>query len=135
MNLNIDPLTQMKANKLLYFAYGRYLVASRNRLFTSPMVHFQYGPLVVEIHNEFNGLRVLDNDKSDQKAMEDYNLVSQDQEVVKLLSKVNNDYINYNAARLSKQTHRPGFPWSLTPDHEVIKDQLIFYTFKRGVEE
>lgn len=135
MDLNIDPLTQMKANKLLYFAYGRYLVASRNQLFTSPIVHFQYGPLVVEIHNEFNGRRVLDNDKPDQKAMEDYNLVSQDQEVVELLSKVNNDYINYNAARLSKQTHRPGSPWSLTPDREVIKDQLIFDTFKRGVEE
>ena len=78
---------------------------------------------------------MLDNDKPDQKAMEDYNLVSQDQKVVELLPKVNNGYINYNGARLSKQTHRPGSPWSLTLDREVIKDQLIFDTFKRGVEE
>jgi uncharacterized phage-associated protein len=42
---------------------------------------------------------------------------------------------NYNAARLSKKTHRKGSPWDLTPDRKVITDQLIFDTFKRGVEE
>ena len=66
--------------------------------------------------------------------MNDYNEVSKDTEIVELLTKVNNDYINYNAARLSKQTHRPGSPWNLTPDREVIKDQLIFDSFRRGIE-
>ena len=132
---NIDPLTQMKVIKLLYFAYGRFLAATRNKLFASPIIHFQYGPLITEVHNKFHGRRVLDIDKPDQEALDDYNLVSQDDEIVDLLSKVNEDYINYNAARLSKQTHRPGSPWDLTPDREVIKDQLIFDTFKRGVEE
>lgn len=134
-DLNIDPLTQMKVIKLLYLAYGRYLAATRNKLFSSPIIHFQYGPLITEVHDKFNGQRVLDIAKPDKEAMNDYNLVSQDGEIVGLLSKVNEDYINYNASRLSKQTHRPGSPWYLTPDREVIKDQLIFDTFKRGVEE
>lgn len=134
-DLNIDPLTQMKVIKLLYFAYGRFLAATRNRLFSSPIVHFPYGPLITEVHDRFNGQRVLDIDKPDKEAINDYNLVSQDREIVELLSKVNEDYINYNAARLSKQTHRPGSPWDLTPDRAVIKDQLIFDTFSRGVEE
>lgn len=135
MDLNIDPLTQMKAIKLLYIAYGRFLVSSRNKLFTSPITHFQYGPLITEVHEKFNGKRVLDNGKPDKEAMDDYNLVSQDTEIAKLLSKVNKDYINYNAAGLSKQTHQKGSPWDLTPDREVIPDRLIFDTFKRGVEE
>ena len=134
-DLNIDPLTQMKVIKLLYIAYGRFLVATGNKLFSSTIVHFQYGPLITEVHDKFNGQSVLDIDKPDKEAMDDYNLVSQDGEIADLLSKVNEDYINYNAARLSKQTHRPGSPWDLTPDRQVIKDQLIFDTFKHGIEE
>lgn len=135
LDLNVDPLTQMKAIKLLYFAYGRFLVATRSKLFSSPIIHFQYGPLITEVHDKFNGKRVLDVDKPDKEAMDDYSMVSQDAEISSLLSKVNKDYLNYNAARLSNQTHQSGSPWSLTPDRAVIKDQLIFDTFKRGLEE
>ncbi len=135
IDLNIDPLTQMKAIKLLYFAYGRFLVSTKHRLFSSPIIHFQYGPLVTEVHDEFSGKRVLDVDKPDREAMDDYNLVSQDAEIMSLLSKVNEDYVNYNAARLSKQTHQSGSPWDLTPDREIIKDQLIFDAFKRGEDK
>ena len=67
--------------------------------------------------------------------MDDYNIVSKDGEIVDLLDKVKEDYINYNAARLSKRTHRSGSPWDLTPDREIIKDQLIFDSFNRGIEE
>ena len=134
-DLNVDPLTQMKANKLLYYAYGRFLAKTRSRLFSSPIIHLQYGPVITEVHKKFNGKRVLDIDKPDKVAMNDYNLVSKDGEIADLLDKVNDDYINYNAARLSKRTHRSGSPWDLTPDREIIKDQLIFDSFNRGVEE
>lgn len=135
LNLDIDPLTQMKAIKLLYIAYGRYLATTQSKLFTSPIIHFQYGPLITEVHEKFKGKRVLDNDKPDQEAFADYNLVSQDKEIADLLVKVNKDYVSYNAARLSKQTHKAGSPWSLTPDRHVIADQLIFESFKQGKEE
>lgn len=132
---NIDPITQMKVIKLLYIAFGRYIVATFNRLFSSPIIHLQYGPVVTEVHEKFNGLTVLDQGKPDEEAINDYNLVSQDNEIANLLEKVNQDYINYNAARLSKLTHQPGSPWSLTPDRMIIKDQLIFDSFSRGIEE
>lgn len=134
-DLNIDPITQMKVIKLLYFAYGRYLVAMHNKLFSSPIIRMQYGPVVTEVHEKFNGQVVLDNDKPDEEAMNDFNIVSQDTEISELLSKVNEDYIDYNAARLSKQTHQPGSPWSMTRQGEVIKDQLIFDAFKYGADE
>lgn len=133
-DLDIDPLTQMRAIKLLYLAYGRFLVATCSRLFSSPIIRYQYGPLIIEVHEKFNGKRVLDIERPDQEAMNDYNLVSQDKEIVELLTKVNEDYSDYNTARLSTQTHQAGSPWDLTSDREVIKDQLIFDTFKRGVE-
>lgn len=134
MDWNIDPLTQMKVIKLLYFAYGRYLVATHRKLFSSSIIHLQYGPVVTEVHDKFTGQRVLDIDKPNQEVMNDYNLVSEDEDVAGLLSKVNEDYVNYNAARLSKKTHQPGSPWNLTPDKAVINDRLIFDTFKQGIE-
>lgn len=135
VDINIDPITQMKVIKLLYFAYGRYLVATHNKLFSSPIIRMQYGPVVTEVHKVFNGQAVLDYDKPDKEAMNDFNTVSQDTEIVKLLSEVNDDYIDYNAARLSKQTHQKGSPWDITKPGEVIKDQLIFDAFKYGKDE
>lgn len=135
LDKNIEPITQMKVIKLLYFAYGRYLAATGNKLFSSPIIHLQYGPVVTEVHEKFKGKTFLDSQKPDDAAMRDFNDVSQDSEVSELLSQVNHDYINYNAARLSKQTHRPGSPWSRTPDKAVIKDQVIYDVFKHGLDE
>ncbi|KRL83814.1 type II toxin-antitoxin system antitoxin SocA domain-containing protein [Ligilactobacillus apodemi] len=134
-DLNIEPITQMKVIKLLYMAYGRYLAMTRNRLFSSPIIHMQYGPVITEVHDAFKSFTVLDQDKPSKVALDDYNTVSQDSEISELLNNVNQDYITYNAARLSKLTHQPDSPWSLTPDRMIIKDQLIFDTFSRGVEK
>lgn len=125
----------MKVIKLLYMAYGRYLAMTRNRLFSSPIIHMQYGPVITEVHDAFKSFTVLDQDKPSKVALDDYNTVSQDSEISELLNNVNQDYITYNAARLSKLTHQPDSPWSLTPDRMIIKDQLIFDTFSRGVEK
>ncbi|WP_201725731.1 Panacea domain-containing protein, partial [Lactobacillus helveticus] len=72
---NVDPITQMQVVKLLYFAYGRFLVKSKKRLFSSSILHLQYGPVVEEVHQQFRGMVVLDPDKPDKQAFEDYNLV------------------------------------------------------------
>lgn len=45
---------QMKVIKLLYITYVRFLVVTRNKLFSSPIIHFQYGPLIIEVHAKFN---------------------------------------------------------------------------------
>lgn len=100
LDLNIEPITQMKVIKLLYMAYGRYLAKTRNKLFSSPIIHMQYGPVVTEVHDKFKNLTVLDHDKPSKEAMNDYTTISQDNEISELLDNVNQYYINYNAARL-----------------------------------
>ncbi|MFK5586463.1 Panacea domain-containing protein [Lactobacillus delbrueckii] len=139
---NVEPLTQMKLIKLLYFAYGRYLVKTNNKLFTSSIVHSQYDPVITEVHSKFKGLTVLDTGKPSldtgkpsKEAFDDYNLVSKDGDISHLLRLVNEAYINYSASGLSQKTHQPGSPWSLTDDGKIIKDQLIFDTFSNGLEE
>ena len=131
---NVDPITQMKVIKLLYFAYGRFLVQNSRRLFSSPIIHLQYGPVVEEVHQRFNGMVVLDSDKPDKQAFEDYNLVSSDAEINNLLQKIDEDYGDYTASGLSKITHRPDSPWFMTKKGKSIKDQLIFDQFS-SIEE
>lgn len=81
---------------------------------SSLIIHLQYGPVVVEVHERFNGLTVLDQDPNEEAS---------------------SYFINYNASRLSKLTHQLGSPWSLTPNRMIIKDQLIFDSFNRGIEK
>lgn len=131
---NVDPITQMQVVKLLYFAYGRFLVKSKKRLFSSPILHLQYGPVVEEVHQQFRGMVVLDLDKPDEQAFEDYNLVSSDAEINDLLQKIDEDYSDYTASGLSRITHRAGSPWSMTEKGKPIKDQLIFDQFTKTEE-
>lgn len=132
---NVDPITQMQVVKLLYFAYGRFLAATHSRLFTSRIIHLQYGPVVEEVHQKFNGHVVLDPKKPDEKAFEDYNLVSTDKEINDLLQNVSKDYGDYTAAGLSRITHRAGSPWSLTASGQEINDQLILDCFSKKEEK
>lgn len=132
---NIDPITQMQVVKLLYFAYGRFLVRNHARLFASKIIHLQYGPVVEEVHRKFSGQVILDLGKPDKEAFTDYNLVSSDQEISGLLEEVNRDYGDYTASGLSKITHRNGSPWSLTAKGCEIQDQLIFDHFSKNQEE
>lgn len=132
---NIDPLTQMKVIKLLYFAYGRHLVATHSKLFTSPILHYQYGPLVEEVHEKFYGQVTIVGKHIDEEALNDYSEVSQNKELVELLKGVNDSYGNYTAFGLSKITHKPGSPWSQTEQNDVISDQKIFQAFSTHHEE
>ena len=132
---NVDPITQMQVVKLLYFAYGRFLAKNNKRLFSSPILHLQYGPVVEEVHQRFRGMVVLDPDKPDKQAFEDYNLVSSDVEISNLLQKIDEDYSDYTASGLSRITHRAGSPWSMTEKGKPIEDQLIFDQFTRTEEQ
>lgn len=131
---NVDPITQMQVVKLLYFAYGRFLAKNNKRLFSSPILHLQYGPVVEEVHQRFRGMVVLDPDKPDKQAFEDYNLVSSDVEISNLLQKIDEDYSDYTASGLSRITHRAGSPWSMTEKGKPIEDQLILAQFTRTEE-
>lgn len=131
---NVDPITQMQVVKLLYFAYGRFLAKNNKRLFSSSILHLQYGPVVEEVHQRFRGMVVLDPDKPDKQAFEDYNLVSSDVEISNLLQKIDEDYSDYTASGLSRITHRAGSPWSMTEKGKPIEDQLIFDQFTRTEE-
>lgn len=131
---NIEDLTQMKVVKLLYFAFGRYAAKTHGNLFDSPIIAMPYGPVVEEVHQKFNGKRNIVSDGLEEDAFTDFNSVQKDPEISHLLSDVLKDYGDMTAFGLSKITHQPGSPWSLT-GRGPINPSLIAESFMRGVEQ
>jgi len=131
---NVEELTQMKVVKLLYFAYGRYLALTGQRLFKSPIIAMPYGPVIQTVHQQYNGHRGIVSGQLNDVAFDDYNHVQADQEITDLLSSIQRDYGDQTAASLSRITHQPGSPWSLTSTNQVIEPALIQATFKKHVE-
>jgi uncharacterized phage-associated protein len=50
---NIDDLTNLKLQKLLYFAYGVHLSLFNEKLFEGEIQAWKFGPVIPEVYNEF----------------------------------------------------------------------------------
>ena len=50
---NIEDLTNLKLQKLLYFAYGVHLSLFNQKLFDSKIEAWQHGPVVPDVYQEF----------------------------------------------------------------------------------
>lgn len=131
----IDPLTTVRLEKLLYLAYGRYLAKTHNRLFDAKIIRQEDGPAIPALEKQFGNQTVLDATQPDNQVMEDSSNVYADLDVSKLLKQVSDDYLDYSTTRLVKLTKQAGSPWSLTKDHHVIDDEKILKTFENGNEE
>lgn len=129
---NVEPMTQMKLVKLLYLAYGLFLAKTKNKLFISEIRRYQWGPLVMEVHEKYNHQSIISDDTIDEQAYKDFIDVSANTEISNLLNYVLDKYGRYTAAYLSKKTHQEGSPWSQTADREIIKDSLIYNSFSNG---
>lgn len=134
-DINAEYLTQMKVVKLLYFAYGRYLARTGNKLFSSPIIAMPYGPVVAEIHDSFDGQREIVFEGMDAQVFDDFSAIQRDHEISDLLMEILNDFGDYTASGLSRITHRAGSPWSRTESYGVINPTVIETTFVKGIEQ
>src|SRR5699024_1168643 len=49
--LSVGPITNLKLQKLIYFAYETYLLKTGEQLFEEPIVAFKHGPVVEEVYH------------------------------------------------------------------------------------
>ena len=111
-----SPLSVMKLLKLLYFAYGWYLVSAGTPLFHNPIEAWKRGPVVRAVWAEFRGQQ--DRITSRAKIL---NLntgvreVPRDRvppELFEFLRQILKGYDSYTALELSAMTHERDTPWS-----------------------
>ncbi|WP_051999952.1 Panacea domain-containing protein [Schleiferilactobacillus shenzhenensis] len=127
----IDPMTQMKLHKLLYYAQGVHLAVTDAPLFSDDLLAWQHGPVVRSLYDRYKGQRTLDTPITAQEAA-DYDQVESDQNAAEILEAVYDRYGEYSAAQLREMTHAEA-PWAETPHNEVISQDLIERFFKQNI--
>lgn len=102
-----NDLTNLKLQKLLYFAQGKYIAEKGKKLFDEPIEAWKLGPVVRSIYNEFKHCGpypITAFDKGVEKA-------SLPEEVKGFLSQIWEDYNKYSARHLVDMTHEENSPW------------------------
>lgn len=103
-----DTITNMRINKLLYYAQAWSLVRNKKPLFDEDFEAWDYGPVVPSVYKKYkrfkkNNIDVLDKDYS-------VNDISEN-DLDALLGSYS--YFNqFSTSKLVNATHRKGSPWS-----------------------
>lgn len=120
--LSIAPMTHLKLQKLLYFAYATYLEDFKKRLFSDPIVSFKYGPVIEEVYHQYKcyGKEKIDDDEAESFRLAEISLpttmlkilLSEDGDhVLKSLVKTANIFGKKSANELVEISHVAGGPW------------------------
>lgn len=104
-----DNMTNLRVNKLLFFAQG-WSLARRNGkpLFNDDFFAWDLGPVIPDVYHRFkvagrNKIQDVDNENYDENFSE---------EEAQLLIDVLRAYSRYSTSGLVDMTHRSGTPWS-----------------------
>lgn len=114
-----EYISNLKLQKLLYYAQGCFLALNNTPLFKDPIVAWQHGPVVESVYHEYknngaNGIVFEDEFDFEQFTKEENSL----------LEEVYNIFGQYSAWKLRNMTHNET-PWMSTPLGEVISTDVI----------
>jgi uncharacterized phage-associated protein len=105
-NSNDADLTNMKLQKLLYYAQGRYLAETEKPLFDDEIEAWSHGPVVPSVYHAFK-----DNGPGDIPPAADFEFSSIDRDTTKFLQKIWNTYGGIATWKLRNMTHNED-PWA-----------------------
>ncbi|HVB42482.1 MAG TPA: type II toxin-antitoxin system antitoxin SocA domain-containing protein [Streptosporangiaceae bacterium] len=116
-----EELSNLKLQKLLYYAQGHYLARHGRPLFSEQMQAWSHGPVVPEVYQAFKGFGTgpLELPESDSFTWDDV-----DSATSEFLGMVWNTYGGYSAGRLRNMTHSEP-PWRANWRGEGDRGALI----------
>ena len=128
LNGDIEYISDLKLQKLLYYAYGCYLALFNKRLFREPILAWQHGPVVESVYHEYK--------KFGAQGIDTFEPVTESftTEEDSVLEWVYETFGQYTAWALRNMTHEET-PWKETPQSKVISDALIKEYFKQHYVE
>ena len=120
-----EYISNLKLQKLLYYAQGTYLAITGHELFKEPILAWKHGPVVNSVYQEYKGNKA--NGIVYEKPF-DFNEF--DPETENILEEVYDCFGQYSAWKLRNMTHSEE-PWISTDINEVISNDKIKDYFKR----
>lgn len=137
VDITVSSLTQMKLQKLLYFAQGVFLKQYHSLLYSEDTLAFAHGPVYDSVYQQFHGQRELDVLQTIDQArltqiLTNQQSISEDIEVVGVLNYVWAHYGRFEAAALRMLTHADESAWTRTyqegeyklqiPNEEIVRE-------------
>lgn len=100
------PVSNLKLQKMLYFAWIEYFKKVGTGLFTESICAWQFGPVVPEVYYEFcvYGGQPITQEYPERPAPNDKYI----------LDGIISHYLQQSVSELVNRTHQPGKPWALT---------------------
>lgn len=129
MGTDVEYLTNLKLQKLLYYAQGCYLALYDKPLFKEPILAWGYSPVVESVydtykHNRYDGIKEFEAPVKNFTETEE-----------SVLTQTYEAFGQYSAWKLVDMTHNET-PWKSTPRGEVIVvDEIRQYFKDHYVEE
>ena len=114
-----DRISNLKLQKLLYYAQGCYLALKGRPLFDENILHWQHGPVVREIYDEY---KINGSNPIDYCGNYHYGEINQEDEAI--LINVYDVFGKYTAGALRNMTHEED-PWKQTTSNQVISLESI----------
>jgi len=123
-----DIISNMKLQKLIYYAQGFHLALYDVPLFEEPIVAWEHGPVVESVYHEYkahgsNAIPIPEN-------LDDTILSTEQKDLLKEVYEV---YGQFSAWKLRNMTHSE-LPWLKTQQNEEINIDLMKSFFKTLVK-
>lgn len=119
-----DLISNLKLQKLLYYAQGFHLALYDEPLFAEPIEAWTHGPVVPEVYHEYK------NFGSDAIPIpEDIDFSKFNEQTVDLLNEVYNVYGQFSAWKLRNLTHNEE-PWKDANIGDIITSESLKKHFK-----
>jgi uncharacterized phage-associated protein len=119
-----DILSNLKIQKLAYYAQGFHLAMFDTPLFDEQIVAWEHGPVVEALYHEYKGYGA---NPIPQPENFDVNVFSPEQ--IELLKEIYEVYGQFSAWKLRNMTHSEK-PWLATERNQVIENSLLNEYFK-----
>ena len=133
VSLNSDGnLTNLKVQKLVYYAYGLHLALYEKKLFDDEIEAWDYGPVIPALYHEF---KEFNDYPIKLKELFDIDIIGDKKE---FLQDVYTKYAKYNARTLCNLTHQKSTPWDVVyhdkSSNYIINDELLRVYFSELTE-
>jgi uncharacterized phage-associated protein len=123
-----EAITNLKLQKLLYYAQGFYLAFFKKPLFSNPIEAWTHGPVVPDVYRSFkqSGAEPIPGLKTFDKSVFD-------QDTLGLLDEVYKVFGQFSAFALRNMSHEEP-PWDQTPIGNEIDLELMKSYFETRIE-
>lgn len=121
---NINDVTPMKLQKLIFFTHALYLKKHGENIISDQVEKWRYGPVYRDVYREFNGFGDQRISNYANNADGSIDIIPRDRKnVYDFIDKVLDAFGDVNAYELSDLTHMEGTAWALAGDQKYISEE------------